>query len=71
MGANQAIINMNKSTTANDTKNYIVLTVAIMIGMVGVFFRFFGDSFFYTSVSNVFLIIAIIIALRSVFTILK
>ncbi len=42
-----------------------------MIGMVGVFFRFFGDSFFYTSVSNIFFIIAIIIALRSVFTILK
>lgn len=62
---------MNKSTTANDTRNYIVLTIAILIGMVGVFFRFFGDSFFYTSVSNVFLIIAIIIALRSVFTILK
>ncbi|RYE26802.1 MAG: hypothetical protein EOP42_20205 [Sphingobacteriaceae bacterium] len=62
---------MNKSTTANDTKNYIILTVAIMIGMVGVFFRFLGDSFFYTSVSNVFLVIAIIIALRGVFTILK
>lgn len=62
---------MNKSTTANDTKNYLILTVAIMIGMVGVFFRFLGDSFFFTSVSNVFLIIAILIALRGVFTILK
>ncbi|MGI4803179.1 MAG: hypothetical protein ACRYFL_00305 [Janthinobacterium lividum] len=62
---------MNKSTTANDTKNYLILTVAIMIGMVGVFFRFLGDSFFYTSVSNIFLIIAILIALRGVFTILK
>ncbi|MGI4728797.1 MAG: hypothetical protein ACRYGB_09515 [Janthinobacterium lividum] len=62
---------MNKSTTANDTKNYLILTVAIMIGMVGVFFRFLGDSFFFTSVSNIFLIIAILIALRGVFTILK
>lgn len=62
---------MNKSTTANDTRNYVILTIAIMIGMVGVFFRFLGDSFFYTSVSNVFLVIAIIIALRGVFTILK
>ncbi|RYE33095.1 MAG: hypothetical protein EOP42_08685 [Sphingobacteriaceae bacterium] len=62
---------MDKSTTANDTKNYIILTVAIMIGMVGVFFRFLGDSFFYTSVSNVFLVIGIIVALRGVFTILK
>lgn len=62
---------MNKSTTANDTKNYIIITVAILIGMVGVFFRFLGDSFFFTSVSNVFLVIGIIIALRAVFTILK
>jgi len=62
---------MQKSTTANDTRNYVVLTIAIIIGMVGVYFRFLGDSFFYTSVSNVILIIGIIIALRSVFTILK
>ncbi|MGI4021271.1 MAG: hypothetical protein ACRYFA_07175 [Janthinobacterium lividum] len=62
---------MNKSTTANDTRNYVILTIAIFIGLIGVFFRFLGDSFFYTSVSNVFLIIGIIIALRGVFSILK
>jgi len=62
---------MNKSTTANDTRNYIILTIAIFVGIIGVFFRFLGDSFFYTSVSNVILIIGILIALRAVFTILK
>lgn len=62
---------MDKSTTANDTKNYIIITIAILVGMVGVFFRFLGDSFLFTSVSNVFLVIGIIIALRGVFTILK
>jgi F0F1-type ATP synthase assembly protein I len=62
---------MQKSTTANDTRNYVTLTIAIIIGMVGVYFRFLGDSFFYTSVSNVILIIGIIIALRVVFSILK
>ena len=62
---------MNRSTTANDTRNYVILTIGIIIGLVGVYFRFFGDSFFYTSVSNIILIIGIIICLRVVFTILK
>lgn len=62
---------MNRSTTANDTRNYIIITIAVLVGLVGVYFRFLGDSFFFTSVSNVFLIIGIIIALRGVFTILK
>ncbi|WP_419802588.1 hypothetical protein [Mucilaginibacter sp.] len=62
---------MNKSTTANDSKNYIILTIAILIGLFGVYFRFFGDSYFYSLVSNIFFITAIVIALRSVFTILK
>jgi hypothetical protein len=62
---------MNKSATANDTRNYVILTIGILIGMAGVFFRFLGDSFFFTSVSNVILIIGIIVCLRMVFTILK
>ena len=62
---------MNKSTTANDSKNYIILTIAILIGLFGVYFRFFGDSYFYALVSNIFFVTAIVIALRSVFTILK
>ncbi len=62
---------MNRSTTANDTRNYIIITIAVLVGLVGVYFRFLGDSFFFTSVSNVFFVIGIIIALRAVFTILK
>jgi len=66
-------LNMNKSgsANANDTRNYIILTIGIFIGLLGVYFRFLGDSFFYTSVSNVILIIGIIVSLRMVFTILK
>ena len=56
---------------ANAPSNYLLLIVAIVIGLVGVFFRFAGDSFFYTSVSNIILIIGIIIALKAVFTIMK
>jgi len=62
---------MNKSTTANDPRDYITITIAVLVGLVGVFFRFLGDSFFFATVSNVFLIIGIIIVLRGVFTILK
>ncbi len=56
---------------ANAPQHYILLTIATIIGVVGVYFRFAGDSFFYTSVSNIILIIGIIIALKAVFTIMK
>jgi len=62
---------MQKSTTANDARNYIVLIIGVLIGLVGVYFRFFGDSFFYTAVSNAILVIAVIICLHRVFIILE
>jgi hypothetical protein len=59
---------------ANATNIYMVLTVAIIIGLAGVFFRFldewFGHGFLFTSVSNVILVIGILIALKGVFAIL-
>ncbi len=62
---------MNKSDSANDTRNYVIMTIGIFIGIIGVYFRFIGDSFFYTSVSNVIFIVGILVCLRSVFAILK
>lgn len=62
---------MNKSTTANDPRNYITITIAVLVGLVGLYFRFLGDSFFFATVSNVFFIIGIILVFRAVFTILK
>jgi hypothetical protein len=62
---------MNTAENANETRHYILLVIAIVIGIVGVYFRFLGDSFFYTSVSNVIFIIGIIIALKAVFSIMK
>ena len=62
---------MQKSTTANDTRNYVTLIIGILIGIVGVYFRFFGDGPFYSSVANIILIIGTIVCLRVVFTILK
>lgn len=62
---------MNNTASANEPRKYIILTIGILIGLVGVYFRFLGDSFFYTSVSNIILIIGIIVCLRVVFSILK
>ena len=62
---------MNSAENANDLRHYVLMTIAIVIGLVGVYFRFLGDSFMYTSISNVILVVGIIIALKSVFAIMK
>lgn len=66
---------MSSMEKANSLNIYVILTVAIIVGMVGVFFRFldeaFGHGFIFTSVSNIILVIGILIALKGVFTILK
>jgi len=62
---------MSSAEQANDTRHYVLLTIAIIIGIVGVYFRFLGNSFMYTSISNVILIIGIILALKGVFAIMK
>lgn len=56
---------------ANQTHYYITLVGAIALGLVGVFFRFLQDSFMFTSISNIFLIIASFIAIKTVFKIMK
>jgi hypothetical protein len=65
---------MESMENANAEGHYKLLTVAIVIGIVGVFLRFAGDAntgFMFTSISNVILIIGILIALKCVFTIIK
>lgn len=56
---------------ANETSHYIILVVAIVFGLAGTFVRFIQDSFLFTSIGNVLLIIGTFIAIRSVFKILK
>ena len=56
---------------ANQTHYYITLVIAIAIGMAGVFVRFIQDSFLFTSIANILLIIASVIAIRTVLRILK
>ncbi|MFC0515818.1 hypothetical protein ACFFGT_16470 [Mucilaginibacter angelicae] len=65
---------MESMENANAEGHYKLLTVAIIIGIVGVYLRFAGDvnsGFMYTSISNVILIIGILIALKCVFSIMK
>jgi hypothetical protein len=56
---------------ANDTRHYILLVIAIIIGLVGVFLRFAGDASVWSIASNIILIIGVIVAFKAVFAILK
>ena len=62
---------MSSTEHANDERHYILLTLAIAIGLVGVYLRFAGDAPYYSWIANVILIIGVAIALKAVFTILK
>lgn len=62
---------MENTEHANNPRHYLLLTVAIFIGLVGVYFRFFGETVMYSIVSNIILVIAVIFGLKVVFTILE
>lgn len=66
---------MSSTQGANETKYYVFLTLAVFVGMAGVFVRFldeiWGHGFLFTSLSNIILIIGILMALRWVFIVLK
>lgn len=62
---------MENTENANAPRHYLLLTVAIFIGLVGVYFRFFGETVMYSIVSNIILVIAVIFGLKVVFTILE
>ncbi len=62
---------MSSVENANDERHYILITIAIAIGLIGVFLRFAGDAPYYSWIANVILIIGVAIALKGVFSILK
>jgi hypothetical protein len=62
---------MSSTEHANDERHYILLTVAIVIGLVGVYLRFAGEEPYYSWIANVILVIGVAIALKAVFSILK
>lgn len=62
---------MNSTEHANDERHYILLTVAIVIGLVGVYLRFAGDEPYFSWIANVVLVLGVAVALKAVFSILK
>jgi hypothetical protein len=67
---------MSSIENANNENHYKLLTVAIFIGIVGVYFRFAagdasGHVSIYNWISNIILITGVGVALKGVFAILK
>jgi len=77
---NRAAERQPKTTdnNANQTHYYVSLTVAIVIGLIGVFIRFVPDeitslnqhTFLFSTIANVALLVASYIAFKNVFGIL-
>ena len=63
---------MSSIENANSEKHYIILVVAIAIGITGVFIRFAGDenSTYFSWIANILLVLGVAIGLRSVFRII-
>jgi len=61
---------MNKTEEANSESHYILLVIAIVIGIVGVYLRF-ADFRYNNIIANIILIIGVGLALKAVFAILK
>jgi len=55
---------------ANSPRHYVLLVVAIVVGLLGVFLRF-ADFKFASAIANVLLVIGTGIALKGVFAIMK
>ncbi len=77
---NRAAERQPKTTdnNANQTHYYVTLTVAIVIGLIGVFIRFVPDvvpalnqyTFLFSTIANVAILVASFIAFKTVFGIL-
>lgn len=61
---------MNPTEEANSESHYILIVVAIVVGLAGVYLRF-ADFKFATILANILLLAGVGIALKAVFAILK
>jgi len=65
-------VHVKTDNNANQTHYYVSLVIAIAIGLTGVFVRFFDySSFWLNTVADILLVIAVIIAVRTVLRIIK
>ena len=61
---------MNQTEEANQESHYLLIVVAVIVGVTGVYLRF-ADFRYNNIVANIILIIGVAIALKAVFAILK
>jgi len=61
---------MNPTEEANSESHYLLIVVAVIIGITGVYLRF-ADFRYNNIIANILLIIGVGLALKAVFTILK
>lgn len=61
---------MNATEEANSEKHYLLIVVATIIGIVGIYLRF-ADFRYNNIIANIILIIGVALALKAVFAILK
>ena len=61
---------MNSTEEANAESHYLLIVVAIIIGVTGVYLRF-ADFHYSNIIANILLIAGVGIALKAVFAILK
>jgi hypothetical protein len=61
---------MNPTEEANAEGHYLLITVAVIIGVTGVYLRF-ADFQYSNIIANVLLILGVAVALKAVFAILK
>ncbi|MDB4924063.1 hypothetical protein [Mucilaginibacter sp.] len=61
---------MNSTQEANSDRHYILLVIAVVIGLVGVYLRF-ADFKHASSAANIILAIGAGMGLKAIFTIIK
>ena len=69
-GNKHNISTMNHTEEANQEKHYLLIVVAVIIGIVGIYLRF-ADFQYNNIVANCILIVGAALALKAVFAILK
>jgi len=61
---------MNPTEEANSESHYLLIVVAVIIGVTGVYLRF-ADFRYNNIIANIILIIGVALGLKAVFAILK
>ena len=56
---------MNKTEEANDERHYVLIVIAVIVGVAGVYLRFVNDTHLYTWIANILLILGVALALKA------